>query len=305
MRLSFKSEAIETGYWMPGDDYLEIIADALGGRIGNGDILAVSEKALSAAKGRVVDESQVKPGVLAKFLARVWIRIVWAHFLGQICRLRHVNIRRLRDYPLKEGSAHKQVALWHASFLQALLWGSEGGIDASNLPYSYVSLPLDDPQEMAEEIRLYLRERLGKKVAVIIVDTDKTYSCGGLHITHRPKPLRGIYSFFGVAGYVLGRALRMRRRSTPLAIAGSRMDVGLALDLAEASHRCRGSGAGLTVWDMAETFGVGITGVTWAMLRSLRHKPIVILRLKKRSLQRSVESGFCKAVFDGSGTSLL
>lgn len=283
MRLRFRAEAVETGYWMPGDDFLEIIAKALEGRIGNGDILAVSEKALSTAKGRVIDESQVKPGVLAKFLARFWIRIVWGYFLGPICRLRNVNIRRLRTYPLEEGSAHKQVALWNASFLQALLWGSEGGIDTSNLPYSYVSLPLDDPEETAEEIRQYLRDRVKKNVVVIVVDTDKTYSSGSLHITHRPKPLRGIHSFFGVVSYVLGRALRMRRRSTPLAIAGSRMDVGLALDLSEASHRCRGSGAGLTVWDMAETFGVGITGVTWAMLRSLRHKPIVVLRREKRS----------------------
>jgi len=283
MRLRFKAEAIETGYWMPGDDYIKIIAEALEGRIGNGDILAVSEKALSTAKGRIIDESQVKPGVLAKLLARFWIRIVWGYFLGPICRLRNVNIRRLRTYPLEEGSAHKQVALWNASFLQALLWGSEGGIDASNLPYSYVSLPLDDPDETAEEIRQYLSDRLKKNVFVIIVDTDKTYSIGGLHITHRPRPLKGIHSFFGVAGYVLGRASRMRRRSTPLAIAGSRIDVGLALDLAEASHRRRGSGAGLTVWDMAETFGVGITSVTWAMLRSLKHKPIVILRREKRS----------------------
>lgn len=285
MRLRYKAEAIETGYWMPSDDYLEIIAKALEGRIGNGDILAVSEKALSTAKGRIIDESQVKPGILAKFLARFWIRIVWGYFLGPICRLKNVNVRRLRNYPLKEGSAHKQVALWHASFLQALLWGSEGGIDASNLPYSYVSLPLDDPEETAEEIRQYLSDRLKKRIAVIIADTDKTYSSGGLHITHRPRPLKGIHSFFGVAGYVIGRASRMRRRSTPLAIAGSRIDVGLALDLAEASHKRRGSGAGLTVWDMAETFGVGITGVTWAMLRSLRHNPIVILRREKGSRQ--------------------
>ena len=283
MRLRYKAEAIETGYWMPGDEYLEIIAEALEGRIGDRDLLAISEKALSTAKGRIIDESQVKPGILAKFLARFWVRIVWGYFLGRICRLKNVNIYRLCNYPSDEGSAHKQVALWNASFLQALLWGSEGGIDASNLPYSYVSLPLDNPEETAEEIRQYLWDRLGKRVAVMIVDTDKTYSRGGLHITHRPKPLKDIRSFFGVVGYVLGRTLRMRRRSTPLAIAGSGIDVGLALDLAEKANRRRGSGAGLTVWDMAQTFGVSVTGVTWAMLRGLRHRPIVILRPGKRS----------------------
>jgi F420-0:gamma-glutamyl ligase-like protein len=283
MRLRDKAEAIETGYWMPGDDYLEIIAGALEGRIDDGDIVTVSEKALSTAKGRIIDESPVKPGVLAKVLARLWMRICWGYFLGLVCRLRNDNIRRLRSYPLKEGGAHKQVALWHASFLQSLLWGSEGGIDASNLPYSYVSLPLADPRETAEEIRRYVRDRLGKGVAVMIVDTDKTYSRTGFHITHRPKPLNGIYSFFGVVGYVSGRAFGMRRRSTPLSVAGTKIDVDLALDLAEAANRRRGSGAGLTVWDMADTFGVSITSVTWEMLRGLKHKPIVVFKLGKSS----------------------
>jgi len=278
MNLKRIAEAVATDYWMPGDNYLEIIAESLKGKIDDGDIIAISEKALSTAKGCIIDESEVNPGFLARFLSRFWMRIIWGFFLGRICHLKAENIHRLRNYPLREGSAHKQVALWHASFLQALLWGSEGGIDASNLPYSYVSLPLNDPGETAEEIRLYLMNNLGKKVVVMIVDTDKTYSFRGFHFTHRPKPLKGIHSFFGVVAYVAGRALRLKRRSTPLATAGLKMDVNSALDLAEIAHKRRGSGAGLTVWDMAETFGVGMTSVTWCMLKSIEHKPIVIFK---------------------------
>jgi len=283
MKTKYAAEAVKTKYWMPGDDYLGSIADALEGGIDNGDIVAISEKALATAKGRIIDESQVKPSLLAKFLARFWTRILWGYFLGQVCHLKPENIHRLRNYPLREGSVHKQVALWHSSFLQALLWGSEGGIDASNLPYAYVSLPLDDAHEIAEEIRLYLRDNLGRRVTAMIVDTDKTYSIGGFHFTHRSSQLNGIHSFFGFVAYVAGRALRLKRRSTPLAISGSRIDIDLALDLAESAHRCRGSGAGSTVWDMAETFGVHITNVTWTMLKSLRHRPIVIFRYEKSS----------------------
>jgi F420-0:gamma-glutamyl ligase-like protein len=283
MKIKHLAKAVETRYWMPGDNYLQTIAETLEGKIGNRDIVAVSEKALSTAKGRIIDEGQVKPGFVAKFLARFWMRIIWGYFLCRICHLKAENIHRLRNYPLKEGSAHKQVALWHASFLQTLVWGSEGGIDASNLPYSYVSIPLDDPQETAEEIRLYLKNRLGKNITVLIVDTDKTYSLGGFHFTHRPKPLRPIRSFFGIVAYVAGRGLRLKRRSTPLAVAGSTFDASLALDLAEAAHKCRGSGAGPTVWDMAETFGVSITSVTWNMLESLKHKPLIIFKFGKCS----------------------
>ena len=281
MRLRCSVRAIITGYWTPGSDYLRIIASSLRGRIEDGDIVVVSEKALAVAKGLIIDEGQVKPGLLARILARLWMRIIWGFFLGRICHLREVNIQRLRRYPLKEGSAHKQVALIHAGFLEALHWGSEGGIDGSNLPFSYVSLPLDDPGGVAEEIRLHLLRELGRRVTVMIVDTDKTYSLGGFHFTHRPVQMRGIHQFLGVIAYVLGRALRLKRRATPLAVSGVELDAESALDMAEAAHKARGSGAGRTVWDMAERFGVSLTGVTWDMLRSIRHKPIVIIKQRR------------------------
>jgi F420-0:gamma-glutamyl ligase-like protein len=281
MKLTRAAEAVGTRYWMPGDDYVKLIAAALEGRIDDGDIVTVSEKALSTSKGHMIDESKVQPGLLAMIMAKLWMRIVWGFFLGQLCRLKQENIRRCRTYPVKEGRAHKQVALWQAGFLSALLWGSEGGIDASNLPYSYVSLPLDNPQQAAEEIRSGLAQKLGKKVVVMIVDTDKTYSYGGFHFTHRRNPLKGINSSFGFLAYVAGRTLRLKRRSTPLAVAGVDADVGFALELAEAAHRRRGSGAGLTVWDMADRFGVGVTNVTWQMLQGLRHRPIVVLKRER------------------------
>jgi len=263
---------------MPGSDYLNIIASALKGKINNGDVIVISEKALAVAKGLIIDESHVKPGFLAKILSRFWMRIIWGFFLGPVCRLKKENIQRLRNYPVEEGSAHKQVALLYANFLQALHWGSEGGIDGSNLPFAYVSLPLKDPQSVAEEIRLYLKNLLRKEVTVIIVDTDKTYSLGSFHFTHRPVSIDGIHSFFGVIAYIVGRALRLKRRATPLAVSGAKIDIEYALDLAEAAHRARGSGAGRTVWDMAERFGVDLTGVSWEMLKGISHKPIVVIR---------------------------
>ncbi len=281
MNLRFAAKAVQTKYWMPGSNYLNIIASALRDKINDGDIVTVSEKALSVARGLIIDESRVKPGVLAKILALFWMRIIWGFFLGRICHLKEENIRRLRNYPADEGSAHKQVALLYATFLQALLWGSEGGIDGSNLPFAYVSLPLPDPQAVAEEIRLYLRDKLGKEVTIMIVDTDKTYSFRNFHFTHRPVRIRGIHLLLGVFAYILGRSLRLKRRATPLAVSGAELNIEFALDLAEAAHRRRGSGAGRTVWEMAERFGVNLTGVSWEMLKSLEHKPIVIIRLKK------------------------
>ena len=278
----YKAVATSTKYWKPGDDYLHSITASVRGKIRNDDFLTVSEKALSTALGRLVDESTVQPSHLARLLAEYWMRIVWGYSLGLLSRLRNKTVQHLRGYPAKEGSAHKQVALWHVGFLQALMYGSEGGIDATNLPYSYVSLPLGDAEKIAQRIREKIKFELRKDVNVIIVDTDKTYSLGGFHFTHRHKTIRGIHFLGGFLAYVFGRFFRLKRRATPVAVAGCIMTVEDALEVAEVANRRRGFGAGRTVWDMAERFRVPVTHVTWSMLEKMEHKPIVIVRLKKR-----------------------
>jgi F420-0:gamma-glutamyl ligase-like protein len=274
----FRYVVIRTRYWRPGENFLEEIAAAIKDHVEDGDIITISEKAISTAMGNILDESRIKAGKIAELIATYWMRHVWGCFLGLICRLRVKNLKRLRSYPLKEGSIHKEAALKHAGFLQALHWCSEGGIDASNLPYSYVSLPPRQPHETAENIREYIRSKTNTKVSVMIVDTDKTYSIGGFHFTPRPRPMMGIHSKGGFLAYVLGRALNLRRRSTPIAVVGTDLTVNALLDIAEAAHRLRGSGAGATVWDMARRFGVSLTQVSWEMLEGIDHKPIVIFK---------------------------
>ncbi len=252
--------------------------DTLRNQVENGDFVIISEKALSTALGNLVDESNVQPGLVARFLAKYWMRYVWGLFLGRLCHLRKKTLHHVRWYPLKEGSAHKEVALRHVGFLQALMFGSEGGIDASNLPYSYVSLPLKNAQKIAQEIREHIKFELRKEVVVMITDTDKTYSLGGFHFTHRSGSVEEIHSLGGFLAYVVGRFFRLKRRSTPIAVSGSKMGLEEALKTAEAANKARGFGAGRTVWEMAEAFKVPITGVTWNMLGRVEHKPIVIMR---------------------------
>ena len=269
---------INTKYWKPKEKYIELILDALENKVANGDFVVLSEKALSTALGRIIDESGIKPNFNAKIISRFWMRIVWGYFLDTLCHFGQNLSRRLREYPLKVGSRHKQVALQQAGLMHALMWGSEGGIDGSNLPYSYVSLPLDNPHELAEKIQRQILLKLKKKVFVIIVDTDKTYSFRNLHFTPRPKPMKGIYSVGGVIPYIIGRFFRLRKRPTPLAIAGDEIQVKEGLKIANIADRARGPGSGATVWDMATSFNSLVSGITWEMLSKLRHKPLVIVR---------------------------
>ncbi len=281
MAYKYQKVAVVTPYWKPSEDFLQMIINSVRGKIEDGDFLTISEKAISTALGNILDESIIHPSLLARFLAKYWMRLIWGHVLGLLCHLKKKTIRRFRAYPIPEGSAHKQVALQYAGFLQALMHGSEGAIDGSNLPYSYVSFPLKNVQEIAQQIQKRIKAELGKGVTVMIIDTDKTYSLSNFHFTPRPKPIQGIHSCGGALTYILGRFFKLKRRATPVAIAGSKLSTKKALAIAEIANQTRGFGAGRTVWDMAETFNVDLTGVSWEMLSKIEHKPIVILRRRR------------------------
>ncbi len=186
------TRAIRTRYWKPGDDYRKIILDAISAELNEGDVVAISEKALAVARGLIVDESRARPGIVARSLAVFWMRLVWGFVLSRLCHMKPVNIKRLRTYPLREGAKHKQVCLEHVGLLQALRSFSEGGIDTTNLPYSLASLPLESPKRIAEEIQKMIFDRLGKSVTLTIVDSDKTYSCGTIHLSSRRVEIPGV-----------------------------------------------------------------------------------------------------------------
>jgi F420-0:gamma-glutamyl ligase-like protein len=277
----YQALAVVTSYWKPGDDFLNAIIKAIEKKVDDGDFVVISEKALSTATGNIVDESKVQPNFNARLIALLWMRIVWGVLLSAMLGFGQRLTRNLREYPLKAGSQHKQLAIERAGFLQALMFGSEGGIDGSNLPYAYVSLPLETAPEIAVRIQREIWAKLGQKVIVVIVDTDKTYSFGNFHFTPRPKPISGIHSKGGILAYVVGRFLRLRKRPTPLAVAGQVLLVEDALRIGNIADKARGTGSGTTVWKMAKRFHVGVTGVTWGMLSGIRHKPIVIVRKSK------------------------
>ena len=270
--------AVTTNYWKPHSNCIDKIIKAIEDKVEAGDFVVVSEKAVSTSLGNMVDESTVKPSLTARVLAGFWMRTVWGYPLGLLCGFGPRLLKRLRNYPLESGSRHKQVSLKYAGFWQALMFGSEGGIDGSNLPYSYVSLPLGNSGELARKIQIQIQKKLGKNVCVIIADTDKTYKFHNFYFTPRPNPLKGIHSFGACTTFVLGRILKLKKSSTPLSAAGCNVSAGEALKITNIADKARGPGSGATVWDMAARFGVEVNDVTWEMLEAIGHKPIVIVR---------------------------
>ncbi|MFH0850259.1 MAG: coenzyme F420-0:L-glutamate ligase [Candidatus Bathyarchaeota archaeon] len=276
--MKVKAVSVRTRYWRPGTDYASEIVEKVGELVENGDIIIVSEKALSTASGFLVDEAKVKPGYIAKLLAGPWTRRLWGGPLGTITGLKQQTLLNLRNYPAEEGAAHKQVALWTVGLLQSMRHYSEGGIDASNLPYSYVSLPLRDAAKVVSKIREAVRERTGKLVTVMIVDGDTTYSWRNLHIAPRRVELPGLVHIGGFLTFIIGKTLRLQARQTPIAASGDRLNPDRALWLARLHHRLCGRGAGRTVWSMSREMETSLTGVTWQMMDSVRHYPVTVVR---------------------------
>ena len=277
-KIGLKYRAVKSIYWRPGDNHISLILNSIRKLLRDGDVVVVSEKAVATAKGNIINEEAVRPGFLAHLLSRFWMRIFWGYFLGRLCRFRKETIERLRNYPIEEGSRHKQVVLDNAGFFQALKYGSEGGIDLSNLPYSYACLPLENPEEEARHILDQISKETGKRVTVVIADTDSTFSFRGFHFTTRPHTIGGIKSFKSSIPFIFGRMLKLKQRATPLAVAGSKISAEEALRFSEIAHRARGYGAGRTVWDGAEKFGVGMSEISWEMLERINHHPIVLIR---------------------------
>ena len=280
-QMKIKTLTLRCRYWRPGTDYISEITERVKNHIESGDIVAVSEKAVSTATGNIADEAQIKPGRLAWFLSSTWTRKVWGGPLGLFVGLKGQTIENLRNYPLEEGAAHKQLTLSKVGFLQSLRHYSEGGIDTSNLPFAYVSLPLQNPMINASMIREHILSTTGKEVTVMIMDGDTTYSWRNLHLAPRRVEPPGLIHFGGVLTFIIGRALSFKARQTPIAIVGEPINPDRALWYARLFHRQCGGGAGRTAWSMSEKMDTSLTGVTWEMLESVEHYPVSIIRVSE------------------------
>ena len=143
----------------PGDDIAALIVAAFarqGLALEVGDVLVVTQKAVSKAEGRIVDLEDVTPSAFAIELALTWEKDP-----------RHVEV------VLQE--AKRIVRMDHGVIICETRHGlvcANAGVDASNVPggHHLTLLPLD-PDASAQRIREGLQQRSGINPAVIISDS--------------------------------------------------------------------------------------------------------------------------------------
>ena len=142
----------------PGDDLAQHILDAAkaqGISFADGDVVVVTQKAVSKAEGRFVNLAAVEPSPLAVELATNWEKDA-----------RHVEV------VLRE--SRRIVRMDHGVIICETRHGfvcANAGVDASNVAGGGLMLLPLDPDASARQMREALMKASGAQVAVIVSDT--------------------------------------------------------------------------------------------------------------------------------------
>jgi F420-0:gamma-glutamyl ligase-like protein len=267
---------VYTGYIKPGESYDIIIENSLD-MLEEDDFLVVSETPLAISQGRIVDESIFEPSISSIVLAEIWAKYFWGYLLGPLLGMKKRTILNLRKLPF-EARKHKKLILDYYGWKHALKPASEAGVDLSNAPGTYVSLLPDDPQEISEDIGRKIMAKIGKKVIVIVIDTDATYKLGKMNFTSLPISIPEIKNNMGFFGYLMGR-LGSIQGPTPLGISHpQKIDNILQIArIADEFQRKSGNNTE-TVYDMQKKLNGDIKTISVEMLDSIPHIPAVIVR---------------------------
>lgn len=272
-------------YWLPGTDVVKEIVKVYGNTIKNNDIIVLSDKALSTALGNIYDESIISVDPMTSIMTFLTSRILWGYLLRKL--FTDINtIKIVSETPLDLLAKHKKLALYYGGIWHFLKPLSESGIDATNLPYYYVSTPVKNITKIIREIKHSIESRLSVNINILIVDTDSCFvpkNAKFLALATRPSTVRGIIDL-GVVAYILGKVFRnlFERFPTPTAYIGIQFDLYTLLRLARISEKLRGYGIGRNIVEMVRALGMEhFKSVTWLSLRRVRHYPIIVLRFKK------------------------
>lgn len=177
-----------------GEDLSYLIISAMnksGLELQDGDVVVITQKAISKAEGMAIDLNEVMPGSRARRLARS---------IGKDPRVVELILRE----------AKRVVRLGHGVIITETRHGfvcANSGVDQSNVEEGYATtLPLD-PDSSARKIRRKLEAKTGKRVAVVITDTfgrpwregqvDVAIGCSGI------RPLISLKGTLDPYGYRL------------------------------------------------------------------------------------------------------
>jgi coenzyme F420-0:L-glutamate ligase/coenzyme F420-1:gamma-L-glutamate ligase len=170
-----------------GDNLPEIIvkcADSEIGGLQEKDIIVLTSKIASKAAGLTKKLGDIKPGKKALAISRKtgkdaqWLQMIFdkGHKILAIMPLKGIIEQHIENSSedmetCKELVEHEQ-AICITSGKDGRIYTCDSGIDGSNHPPGVVSFLPEEPDQTAKEIRQHIQQLCGKKVAVILADTE-------------------------------------------------------------------------------------------------------------------------------------
>ena len=172
----------------PGDNLSEIIVRCAENEIGGlqeKDIVVLTSKIVSKADGLLKKMSDVKPGPRALMISRKtgknaqWLQMIFdeGHEIIAILPLKGIVEQQIMaasggdDKCTRELIEHEK-ALCITVSREGRVHTCDAGIDGSNHERGVVSMLPRDPDRSAKEIREKIQKQTGKKLAVILADTE-------------------------------------------------------------------------------------------------------------------------------------
>jgi len=197
----------------PGDDLALLILEAIrreANGIEEGDIIVVTSKVLSKAHGLLIDIRAVQPRGEARRIAEktgMDPKVVQVILDNSDNLLFAVPFRRFVErgfIDIQRIARREEMALRAIEKVPGLLIVrrdgevySNAGLDFSNRPEGIASIPPPDPDKHARELRRRLMEATGKRVAVIISDTEIAAFTGTLDLARGSSGIEVISKKFG------------------------------------------------------------------------------------------------------------
>lgn len=271
-------------YWYPGTDVVNEIVNKYGMYIDNGDILVLSEKALAIALGNIYDENVIDADIFTKTATFFTMRILWGNILKFVFKNPDI-VKIIKSSPLNVIAVHKKLGLRYGGFKHFLKPISEAGIDTTNLPYKYVSLPLKNSFGMLNNIRMEVFRRLGKVVNILVIDSDKTFKPKKLRyiaFSTRISSVKGVIDL-GAYAYFVGKVFKkyFTPYPTPVAYVGIDLSLPLILRIAKVCSKYMGSGLGRNFLEMVRNLNVeDFNKIKWIDMVKTYHYPAVLAKLK-------------------------
>lgn len=169
------------------DNLAEIIAKAADDEIAGlrqNDIVVLTSKIVSKAQGRIRKMADVIPGEKALYISRKtgkdaqWLQMIFdeGNEILAIMPLRGIIEKHIfnasQDTATTTHLVEHEQAVCITAGKAGRLHTCDAGIDGSNHEKGIVSLLPEDPDAAAKEIRANLEKLTGKKLAVILADTE-------------------------------------------------------------------------------------------------------------------------------------